>query len=42
MKRDTLRGGSVKVAPERERDVELTYNVLQTDEKVSETDRNND
>ncbi|XP_056012926.1 uncharacterized protein LOC125678503 isoform X5 [Ostrea edulis] len=33
MKRDTLRGGSVKVAPERERDVELTYNVLQTDEK---------
>ena len=34
MKRDTFRGGSVKLASQGERDVELTYNLLQTEEKV--------
>ncbi|XP_061189194.1 uncharacterized protein LOC133197254 isoform X2 [Saccostrea echinata] len=33
MKRDTLRGDSVRVANKGERDVELTYKVLQTEEK---------
>ncbi|XP_062589573.1 uncharacterized protein LOC134251202 isoform X2 [Saccostrea cucullata] len=33
MKRDTLRGDSVRVANKGERDVDLTYKVLQTDEK---------
>lgn len=33
MKRDTLRGGSVRLAGKGERDVDLTYNLLQTDNK---------
>ncbi|XP_062573833.1 uncharacterized protein LOC134235699 [Saccostrea cucullata] len=33
MKRDTLRGDSVRVATKGERDVDLTYKVLQTDGK---------
>ncbi|XP_052719858.1 uncharacterized protein LOC128191688 isoform X4 [Crassostrea angulata] len=33
MKRDTFRGGSVKLAGKGERDVDLTYNLLQTEDK---------
>lgn len=34
MKRDTFRGGSVKLAGKGERDVDLSYNLLQTEDKV--------